>query len=281
MIRFDDYPFSEKEIEARIRHILNKSYDLSTDTATLQNILGLIDLTTLEGSDHTEKIEAVCKKAGSLAALKPGIPNVAAVCFYPIFTRVAKTYLHGTMVNVAAVAGAFPSGQSPIHVKVAEVKYAVDEGADEIDMVISRGKLLEGNYTEVFDEIAAIREACGDLTLKVILETGELNSLAMIRKASEIAVNAGAGFLKTSTGKIPVGATHEAMVVMMDTVKETFEKTGRMVGVKASGGIATSEQALQYFRLLSEVLGETWADKKYFRFGASRLVDDILTKVLA
>ncbi len=267
MIKFDPYHFTESEIQVRIRQIQQAAKEGTNEDYRL--ILSCLDLTTLEGSDNNEKILSVCRKATNFS------PNVAAVCFYPPFVRLAKSELKNTGVKVASVAGGFPSGQTSLKIKLEEVKWAVDEGADEIDMVISRGKFLEGEYNVVFDEIAAIKEACGSAHLKVILETGELKTIANIRKASEIALNAGGDFIKTSTGKISPAATPEAFVVMLDTILEFYQKTGQKRGIKPAGGISEPEQALLYLNLLRAVPGNDWAHKDLFRIGASRLADKL------
>ncbi|MCB2220965.1 MAG: deoxyribose-phosphate aldolase [Bacteroidetes bacterium] len=255
------------------------SLDKASEAEALKIILGCIDLTTLEGSDTNQKITEICHKARNIHELGSGFPNVAAVCFYPPFVRLAKKELSGTNVQVASVAGAFPAGQSPLHIKLDEVKYAVSEGADEIDMVISRGKFLEGEYNLVFDEIAAIKNACGGAHLKVILETGELATINHIRKASEIAIQAGADFIKTSTGKIQPAATLEAMTIMADTVKEYYENTGEQIGLKPAGGISACEQALKYYQVVKRAAGNQWLDNTFFRIGASRLTDQIITRL--
>ncbi len=221
MIDFNKYSGIKKsEIQNLIKNIKNNWKEKINKHEAYKKILSIIDLTTLEGSDTEKEIISLCKKAKGYKLKGKGIPNLAAVCVYPTFVKIAKKNLEDTRIKVASVAGAFPSGQSPLFIKIEEVKYAINEGADEIDMVISRGKFLKGNYQEVFDEIAAIKEVCGDIHLKVILETGELESLKNIRKASEIAINAGADFIKTSTGKISPAATEPAFIVMLDTIKE-------------------------------------------------------------
>jgi deoxyribose-phosphate aldolase len=212
--------------------------------------------------------------------LLKNIPTVAAICVYPTYVGVAKEALKGSDIQVASVAAAFPSGQSNLQVKIDDTKFAVDQGADEIDMVISRGEFLFGNYQFVFDEIASIKEACGKAHLKVILETGELDTLDNVRKASEIAMYAGADFIKTSTGKIQPAATMQVTYVMFDAIKDFYLKTGKMIGMKPAGGISTSKIALQYLVMLNEVLGEKWMSKNYFRFGASSLANDILMQLV-
>jgi deoxyribose-phosphate aldolase len=279
MIEFDPYPYSIEEIKTRKEQFLSEKQNGFTTRSALNTILGCIDLTTLEGSDTKEKIVSICRKARTISDTGKGLPDVAAVCFYPPFVRIAKKELEGTDVKVASVAGAFPGGQSPIHVKIQEVKFAVEEGADEIDMVISRGKFLEGEHDVVFDEISAIKDACGHAHLKVILETGELQSVQNIRKASELAINAGADFIKTSTGKILPAATPEAAIIMADTIKEFYDKTGEMIGLKPAGGISTPEQALIYYQLLHAIAGEKWLNKNFFRVGASRLTDELIKKL--
>lgn len=242
--------------------------------------LSCVDLTTLNGSDTDKTVIDLCEKGRSYHSKCDKSPNVAAICVYPTFAKVAKECLIGSDIHVATVAGAFPAGQSPIEVKVAEVKYAVKEGADEIDMVISRGKFLEGKYEEVFNEIATIKTACGQAHLKVILETGELLNDENIRKASEIAIAAGGDFIKTSTGKIPIGATLEAFHVMCCVIKEHYTQTGQMIGIKPAGGVSTIDDAIAYITVLESVLGDKWLDKRYFRIGASRLADSLFDEII-
>jgi deoxyribose-phosphate aldolase len=232
-------------------------------------LLSCIDLTSLEGSDNSGTISNLCREALSFG--ESGLPLPAAVCVYPPFIRLAKKRLEGSGIRVAAVAGAFPSGQSPLHLRVSETLFAIDEGADEIDMVISRGRLLVGDDRFVFDEVAAIRNAAKQLQLKVILETGELRSPELIRKASRIAIDAGADFLKTSTGKILPGATEEAAEIMLTVIKEHFDKTGRRIGIKPAGGISEPARALRYYALTQRILGNEWLTKDLFRIGASHL----------
>lgn len=243
------------------------------------DILGVIDLTTLEGTDTDKRIEELCSQASSFSARRDGLPDVAAVCVYPPFIALARKLLEGSDIRVAAVAGAFPSGQSPLFVKMTEVRYAVDEGAQEIDMVISRGKFLEGEYSFVFDEIAAIREACKDAHLKVILETGELKSATNIRRAAEIALEAGCHFLKTSTGKVTPAATPEAMLVLLEAIRDYQKRSGRMVGIKPAGGISDPHTALTYYWLTRQVLGPKRVNKKWFRIGASRLAGSLVEAI--
>jgi deoxyribose-phosphate aldolase len=240
----------------------------------------MIDLTTLEGKDTPGKVRQLCYKALHLCENLDDIPNVAAVCVYPAFVKIAKNELKGTPIQVASVATAFPSGQSYLQTKIMDTRFAVDQGADEIDMVISRGEFLAGHYNYVYDEIAAIKEACGKSHLKVILETGELDTLDNVRKASEIAMYAGADFIKTSTGKIQPAATMPVTYVMLDAIRDFYLKTGKIIGMKPAGGISTSKIALQYLVMLNEVLGAKWMNKNYFRFGASSLANDILMQLV-
>jgi len=270
---------SEEEITQRAQSLVNSGLDAVNKVQAFKNIMGMIDLTTLEGADTDEKVRTMCKKGMGIEKLGLGFPNVAAVCVYPTLVKTAKKALEGSKLKVAAVAGAFPAGQSPIHIKVEEVKYTVAEGADEIDMVISRGKFLQGEYNLIFDEIAAIKQACGDAHLKVILETGELKTPTLIRRASEIAMQAGADFIKTSTGKIQPAATRTAMLVMLDAIRDHYGKTGKMVGIKPAGGISDAETALQYYILTDEILGNEWMNKEWLRIGASRLVDALIDAV--
>lgn len=275
---FDDYPVTAIDLLDRLKPILSAPFPGMNQRDALTAILGMLDMTTLEGSDTDARVEALCRQS-RFSVIQNGLPDAAAVCVYPTLVRRVSNELGGSGIRVASVAGAFPSGQSSLHVKLEEVRFALSEGAHEIDTVISRGKLLEGRDAEVFDELSAIREACGNKTLKVILETGELGPVGMIRKAGEIAILAGADFIKTSTGKIATGATPEAFLVMCDTCREYLEKTGKSVGIKAAGGIRTSTQVLDYARILVSTLGEGYFDKSLFRIGASSLATDLLKQL--
>lgn len=279
MIEIEDYPYTSDQMQQRLDTLLATPMSAMTPQEAYRFILGIIDLTTLEGTDNEAVVNALCEKAKGFYHKTKGIPMPAAVCVYPTLVAQAKNALKNAPVKVASVAGAFPAGQSPINIKIMEIKYAIQQGADEIDMVISRGKLLEGNYQEVYDEIRAIREACGSVTLKVILETGDLKTPQNIYRAAQLAMIAGADFIKTSTGKIPVNATPEAFLVMMDAIKRYYTKTGKKVGIKAAGGISDSETALQYVHLLTQVLGKDWCSNTYFRIGASRLATKIFEKI--
>lgn len=272
---FKSYDFQAEELEKRISLIIEAHHGDMFRREGLIRILGLLDMTTLEGFDTTEKIVYLCRNA-RFSALDKGLPDAAAICVYPSLVGAARKELAGSGIRLASVAGGFPAGQTGLAVKLDEIRYAISEGADEIDTVISRGKLIEGKNQEVFDELSAMREACGPATLKVILETGELPSLQMIRKACEIAILAGADFIKTSTGKIPTGATPAAFMVMLDTIREYLEKTGKTVGIKAAGGVRTPEQALNYAAMFRSELGDTLLQPAYFRIGASSLAGEIL-----
>jgi deoxyribose-phosphate aldolase len=279
MYQFENYSYSEEGNKSRLKDMFSATEELQ-GIPVFKFMLGCIDLTSLEGSDTNEKIVSICRKAKIFSKIQPGIPDVAAVCFYPTFIKAARSELEGTGIRTASVAGAFPSGQMPLPLKIDEVKYALDQGAEEIDMVISRGRFLEGEHQMVFDEIAAIRQTCGSAHLKVILETGELQSIPNIRKASEIAINAGADFIKTSTGKVSPAATTEAFLVMADTVKEYYQNTGKRIGLKPAGGISTTEDALKYYLIVLRAAGNEWLNKEYCRIGASRLTDHLLNKIL-
>ena len=276
---FKPYQYSEPEISERVQNAVSRELSAEERQKALHCILSAIDLTTLEATDTESKIAFLCEQAMSFSVRKSNAPDVAAVCVYSPFAALVKSLLHNTDIKTACVATAFPSGQAPLNVKLLEVSYIVDEGADELDMVISRGKFLEGKYEEVADEIRAIKTACSEACLKVILETGELMTVDNIRKASEIALLSGADFLKTSTGKIQPAATPHAFIIMLDTIKEYYSMTGRKVGIKAAGGIAATDTALHYYLLVKEVLGEEWLNKDLFRIGASRLAENIFNEL--
>ena len=266
-------------VKERINRFCKRSIKGAAKKQGLHLILSMIDLTTLEGQDTEEKVRALCYKAKHLHDSIDGLPHVAAVCVYPNFVKIAKQELEGSGINVASVSTAFPSGQSTLEVKISDTKFALNEGADEIDMVISRGKFLEGEYNFVYDEIAAVKEVCGKAHLKVILETGELDTLENVRKASDIAIYAGADFIKTSTGKISPAATMPVTFVMLNSIKDYYIKTGKKIGMKPAGGISTSKLALQYLVMLNETLGNDWMNKNLFRFGASSLANDVLMQI--
>ena len=277
---FKPYLFSEETLLSRVDEALSRQSRLCDRNESLKTIFQCIDFTTLEAFDNETKINDFCSKALSFKDNDLHI-SVPAVCIYSPFVRQAKELLRGSGIKVATVACAFPSGQRPFELKRREVEYCVEQGADEVDMVISRGTFLAGRLDEVYGEIKSVREACAPpVRLKVILETGELKSVENIRRASEIAINAGADFIKTSTGKSPVSATPLAAIIMCDTIKEYFEATGRMVGFKPAGGMSTIDDALTYFYIVREVLGERWLNKDYFRVGTSRLAGKVMDELM-
>jgi deoxyribose-phosphate aldolase len=267
-------------IEERASRFTKRSIKTESKVNGLKLALNMIDLTTLEGKDTDGKVKQLCYKAQHLHDSYPGLPTVAAICVYPSMVKTAKAALGDSGIKVAAVATAFPSGQAPRDVKIRDTKYAVANGADEIDMVISRGKFLQGEYNFVFDEIAAIKEACGDARLKVILETGELVTYDKVRRASDIAMYAGADFIKTSTGKISPAATMPVTLVMLEAIRDFYYKTGKKIAMKPAGGISKAKLALHYLVMLNEVLGEDWMNNEWFRFGASSLANDILMQLM-
>jgi len=266
-------------VEERVARFNTRSIKKSSKVEGLKMALNMIDLTTLEGKDTEGKVKQMCYKAMHPHDELPGLPTVAAVCVYPTFVKLAKKELGSSGVKVASVATAFPSGQSTLEIKISDTKFAVDNGADEVDMVISRGEFLEGNYNFVFDEIAEIKNACGNARLKVILETGELSTLDNVRRASEIAMRAGADFIKTSTGKISPAATQPVTLVMLEAIRDYYYETGIMIGMKPAGGISTAKVGLQYLVMLRETLGNAWMNNNWFRFGASSLANDILMQI--
>ena len=267
-------------VEERASRFTTRSIKNESKKNGLLLALNMIDLTTLEGKDTDGKVQQLCYKAMHLHDSYPDLPSVAAICVYPSMVAIAKKALGNSGVKVAAVATAFPSGQAPKEVKIRDTKFALSEGADEIDMVISRGKFHMGEYNFVFDEIAAIKEACGKARLKVILETGELVTYDKVRRASDIAMYAGADFIKTSTGKISPAATLPVTLVMLEAIRDFYYKTGKKIAMKPAGGISKSKLALHYLVMLNEVLGEGWMSNEWFRFGASSLANDILMQLM-
>jgi deoxyribose-phosphate aldolase len=272
-------------VEERASRFTKRSIKKEAKLNGLKLVLNMIDLTTLEGKDTDGKVKQLCYKAmhphDAYSQLTgDSIPTVAAICVYPTMVKVAKRALGDSGINVASVATAFPSGQAPMDIKIRDTRFAVNEGADEVDMVISRGKFHAGEYNFVFDEIAAIKEACGEARLKVILETGELGTLDKVRRASDIAMHAGADFIKTSTGKIQPAATMPVTLVMLEAIRDFYYKTGKMIGMKPAGGISKSKLALHYLVMVKEVLGEGWLNNEWFRFGASSLANDVLMQLV-
>jgi deoxyribose-phosphate aldolase len=266
-------------VDERVDRFAKRSIKKASKVHALKLALSMIDLTTLEGADSPGKVKQLCTKAAHLHDALPGLPHVAAVCVYPMLVRIAKDQLAGTGIKIAAVATGFPSGQYPRETKLTDTRFAVAEGADEIDMVISRGHFLAGDYAYVFDEIAAIKEACGAAHLKVILETGELGTLDAVRRASDLAMHAGADFIKTSTGKVQPAATPQVTLVMLEAIRDFHHATGKKIGMKPAGGISTAKTALQYRVMLRETLGQEWLTPDLYRIGASRLANDILMQL--
>ena len=245
---------------------------------TLSLILSLIDFTSLEGTDCHNSTIVLCRKAMHFG--EQGLPVPAAVCIFSPFITMARRELSGSGIRIATVAGGFPHGQIPLKAKLEEVAFAMDQGADEIDIVFSRGTFLAGHHRQVSDEISAIRDRCSKKTLKVILETGELDTVQMISEASDLALQAGADFIKTSTGKIPAGATEQGVKIMLQRIRHYHETTGLRRGIKPSGGIADPERALLFYQLVSSTLGKVWLSRELFRIGASRLAGKLAEKIL-
>jgi deoxyribose-phosphate aldolase len=270
----------EVGVNERVARFQSRSIKTAAKIDALKLTLSMIDLTTLEGQDTPGKVQQLCQKAMHLHDAMPGLPHVAAVCVYPTMVAVAKRALAGSKIKIASVATAFPSGMSAREIKLDDTRMAVEAGADEIDMVISRGAFLAGDYAFVADEIAAVKEACGDAHLKVILETGELGTLDRVRRASVLAMHSGADFIKTSTGKIQPAATMQVTLVMLQAIRDFYYETGRMIGMKPAGGISSAKLALHYLVMLHETLGNAWMTPEWFRFGASSLANDVLMQLM-
>ncbi len=266
-------------LEERAASLAKRSIKKESKLQALELAVRMMDLTTLEGADTPGKVAALCSKAVRPDPVDRAVPPVAAVCVYPSLVPTAKERLRGTSVRVASVATAFPSGQAPTHLKVAEVRDVVEMGADEVDMVIDRGAFLSGRYAKVYDEICRVKDACGPVHLKVILETGELGTYDNVRRASLLAMAAGADFIKTSTGKVTPAATLPVTLCMLEAIRDVHDETGRVVGMKPAGGIRTAKQAIQYLCVLHETLGREWMTPVLFRFGASSLLNDALMQI--
>jgi deoxyribose-phosphate aldolase len=262
--------------EQRAAGLSTRSIKTTAKEFAIDLAIRMVDLTTLEGQDTPGKVRALSAKAMRPDPADPGCPQVAAVCVYPDLVQVAKQVLGDSGVKVASVATAFPSGRAAMSVKLADVRTAVDAGADEVDMVIDRGAFLSGRYLEVFEEIVAVKQESGPAHLKVIFETGELQTYDNVRRASWLAMLAGADFIKTSTGKVQPAATMPVTLVMLEAVRDFREATGQMVGVKPAGGIRSSKEAIRYLVMVNEVAGPDWLDPDWFRFGASSLLNDLL-----
>jgi deoxyribose-phosphate aldolase len=266
-------------VEERAATLAKRSIKREAKLWALDLSVRMMDLTTLEGADTPGKVAALCSKAARPDPVDRTVPPVAAVCVYPNLVPIAKERLEGTGVKVASVATGFPSGQYPTEIKVADVRAAVELGADEIDMVIDRGAFLSGRYAKVYDEIVRVKEACGGTHLKVILETGELGTYDNVRRASLLAMAAGADFIKTSTGKISPAATLPVALVMLEAIRDVQDETGRKIGFKPAGGIRTAKQAIQHLVLVHETLGPDWLTPDLHRFGASSLLNDVLMQI--
>ncbi|MCO6499392.1 MAG: deoxyribose-phosphate aldolase [Vicingus serpentipes] len=265
----------KEDYSAEINAIHSTKNSFNDSLSTLTLLFSLLDLTSLEGSDNNTKIERLCDKVLALDAV-PDIPSIAAICVYSPFGKLVANKLKNTSIQTACVAGAFPSGQSPIEIKLQEIEWIIQQGVTEIDVVISRGKLIAGYYQEVFNEMIAIRSVAKNVTLKVIIESGELQTAKNIRIASDIAMYAGADFIKTSTGKIAEGATYPTVYIMLHAIKDFHKATGRKVGLKPAGGISTVEIARNYLILTEQILGRKWINNQLLRFGASQLANTIL-----
>jgi deoxyribose-phosphate aldolase len=276
---FQPPPVDRVAVEERVASLSKRSIKKSAKVAGLKLAISMMDLTTLEGKDTEGKVRQLCIKAMKPLESDKNLPSCAAICVYPNWVRTAKSALAGSGVKVASVATAFPSGQSPLDIKLEDVRRAVEFGADEIDMVIDRGAMLSGDYSKVFDEIAKTKEACGAAHLKVILETGELGTYDTVRKASDLAIAAGGDFIKTSTGKVQPAATLGVTLVMLEAIRDHYYATGTRIGMKPAGGVRTAKQSLQYLVLLRETLGDAWMTPDLFRFGASALLNDVLMQL--
>ncbi len=270
----------DAKVADAVKKIIDEHFAENNNSEVYKFLFNTIDLTTLKATDSPQSVAAFTERVNAFDAEHPELKNVAAICVYPNFAQVVRTVLEVSDVDVACVSGGFPSSQTFIEVKVAETALAVEGGADEIDIVLNVGNFLDGDYEEVCDEISELKEACRDARLKVILETGALKTAANIKAASVLSLYSGADFLKTSTGKEYTGASLEAAYVMCQAIKEYHKATGRMVGFKAAGGVSTTEDAVKYYTLVKEILGEEWLTNEYFRIGASRLANNLLTDIL-
>lgn len=278
----DEYKLNFKagDISSEIERITAANGHLASDAEVLKKIFSCIDLTTLKETDSADSVTGFVQKVNDFKGKYPNMPSVAAVCVFPVFAAIIKQYLKVPEVQKAAVAGGFPSSQTFLDIKVLEVKKAVSFGANEIDVVISVGEFLEGNYEFVYEEIRQLKDACGSAHLKVILETGAIGDAQLIWNASIVAMDAGADFIKTSTGKIPTAATLDAAYVMCKAIKAYHAKTGKKVGFKPAGGIAETMEAVNYYAVVNDVLGTAWLNNKLFRIGASRLANNLLSDIL-
>jgi deoxyribose-phosphate aldolase len=270
---------TEEEVAAAVKKITEEKVGKKKNKEALETIYSCLDLTSLKCTDNAESILTLTEEVNNFEEKYPDLKNVAAICVYPNFANIVSQSLEAESVEVACVSGGFPSSQTFSEVKIAETALALQEGATEIDIVLSIGKLLSGDYESLCDEIQELKDLCGDRTLKVILETGILRSAENIRKAAILSMYSGADFIKTSTGKEAVGATPEAAYIMCRTIKEYHAKTGRKIGFKAAGGISTIDDALLYYTIVEETLGKEWLDSKLFRIGTSRLAATLLNEI--
>ena len=270
----------DSAVAEAVKKIIDEHFDENNNHDVYKFLFNTIDLTTLKSTDSPQSVAAFTERVNAFDEEYPELQNVAAICVYPNFAQVVRTVLEVSDVDVACVSGGFPSSQTFAQVKVAETALAVEGGADEIDIVLNVGNFLDGDYEEVCDEISELKEACREARMKVILETGALKTAANIKAASVLSLYSGADFLKTSTGKEFEGASLEAAYVMCQAIKEYYETTGRMVGFKAAGGVSTTADAVKYYTLVKEVLGEEWLTNEYFRLGASRLANNLLSDIL-
>lgn len=274
-----DRPVDQIGADERAAKFTKRSIKTSSKLQGLKMVVSMTDLTTLEGKDSPGKVRQMCAKALRPDPRDSSVPHVGAVCVYPNLVPTAVESLNGSDVHIASVATSFPSGQIPIDNRLSEVHRAVEDGADEIDMVINRGAFMQGDYSRVFDEIAAVKEACGKAHLKVILETGELETYDNVRRASHIGMEAGGDFIKTSTGKVSPAATMPVTLVMLEAIREHYLDTGKKIGMKPAGGIRTAKQSLHYLVMVKETLGDDWLTPDLFRFGASSLLNDVLMQL--
>ncbi|MCH7904413.1 MAG: deoxyribose-phosphate aldolase [Armatimonadetes bacterium] len=274
-----DRPVDQVGADERAAKFTKRSIKTAAKLQGLKMVVSMTDLTTLEGKDSPGKVRQMCVKALRPDPRDPSVPSVAAVCVYPNLVPTAVKALQGSGVHVASVATSFPSGQFPIGGRLDEVRRAVEAGADEIDMVINRGAFMQGDYRKVYDEIVAVKEACGSARLKVILETGELETYDNVRRASHIGMEAGGDFIKTSTGKVSPAATMPVTLVMLEAIREHYLSTGKRIGMKPAGGIRTAKQSLHYLVMVKETLGDDWLAPDLFRFGASTLLNDVLMQI--
>ena len=269
----------DASVHMEVEKIVRENYEKYNNVEVYKQLFNCIDLTTLRSEDYTDSVARFTQRVNDFENEHGDMPNVAAICVYPNYAATVRMNLEVSDVNIACVSGGFPSSQTFTEVKVAETMLAVKDGADEIDIVINVGDMLAGNYEEVCDEIAELKSACGEAHLKVILETGALKTASMIKKASLLSIYSGADFIKTSTGKQEPAATLEAAYVMCQAIKEYYDKTGIMIGFKPAGGISTTADAVKYYCVVAAVLGEEWLNNRYFRLGASRLANNLLSDI--